>query len=85
MCTQAARLKDSFGVEEEEERLPGATNQDVHPCRKAVPEAGQAESSKGIWQLLDQVKGQREDEVRSQGCRYPGSESNQFGTKHRRL
>ena len=48
MCTQAARLKDSFGVEEEEERLPGATNQDAHPYPKAVPEAGQAESSKGL-------------------------------------
>lgn len=27
---QAANLKDSFGAEEEEERGPGATSQDVH-------------------------------------------------------
>lgn len=33
---QAARLKDSYGTEEEEERLPGAMSQDVHPCNKKL-------------------------------------------------
>lgn len=55
---QAARLKDSFGAEEEEERLPGAASQDVRRCHKRLClqllRQGAAEESA---QPLDHVKG----------------------------
>lgn len=56
---QAARLKDSFGAEEEEERLPGAMSQDVHQCKKRLcPQLLGQGAGKESAQLLDHVKGQ---------------------------
>lgn len=62
----AARLKDSFRAEKEEERFPGATSQDVRPYHKSLcPLLLMLGAGKESVQLLDYVKGQKEDEVRS--------------------